>query len=367
MWNSFSHSLYFVSFHSYGRWSSITVMANVTDPLLRSIHGTDPQNLLEYIIRQKIYDSRYWKEECFGLTVVDVLEKAATSLTCVGGTMGPNQQPTKFLCLTLKLLQLQPETATILTDFIQQEHFKYVRVLGCFYLRLTGRPAEIYQALEPLYGDSSKLRLRETQEWNLTFIDQVVHELLTKPYFVGITLPRLPARATLEQEGYIDEGPRPTSLEAKIQEAGGLEELLRYKALVQMSPPALILWEERNNKSENESYGSKNGARDVDDGSVVHITTTEDSITNNQKRKINGEEAQGSSSRKREKKEKKEKQAKAKQDRGYGSLFTSKASRQDKKQVDSAISTQPKDTEEGSEKYWNEQRAKLGLKPLNNR
>ena len=28
-------------------------MANVTDPLARSVHGKDPQNLIEYITRQK--------------------------------------------------------------------------------------------------------------------------------------------------------------------------------------------------------------------------------------------------------------------------------------------------------------------------
>jgi hypothetical protein len=39
----------------------------------------------------------------------NVLERAAFSLKCIGGTFGGNQQPTKFLCLTLKLLQLQPE------------------------------------------------------------------------------------------------------------------------------------------------------------------------------------------------------------------------------------------------------------------
>ena len=47
-------------------------MANVTDPLARHIHGTNPQNLLEYITRQKIYDCRYWKEESFGLAAVDI-------------------------------------------------------------------------------------------------------------------------------------------------------------------------------------------------------------------------------------------------------------------------------------------------------
>jgi pre-mRNA-splicing factor 38A len=29
-------------------------MANVTDPLARSVHGTNPQNLIEYITRQRV-------------------------------------------------------------------------------------------------------------------------------------------------------------------------------------------------------------------------------------------------------------------------------------------------------------------------
>lgn len=43
-------------------------MANRTDPSATTIHGTNPQNLIEKIIRDRIYTSRYWKEECFGLT-----------------------------------------------------------------------------------------------------------------------------------------------------------------------------------------------------------------------------------------------------------------------------------------------------------
>jgi pre-mRNA-splicing factor 38A len=326
-------------------------MANVTDPLIRSIQGTDPQNLLEYITRQKIYDSRYWKEECFGLTVVDVLEKAATGLSCVGGTMGANQQPTKFLCLTLKLLQLQPEISTILQDFIHQEHFKYVRALGSFYLRLTGRPADIYQALEPLYGDSSKLKLREKHEWKLAFMDQVVHELLTQPYFVGITLPRLPARATLEQEGYLDEGPRPTLLETKILHAGGLEELIRHKALVEKSPAAMVLWEQRT--------GNHISQDDDEEGQVDFAATPVSTSSTTHKRKLVEDYPTAGS------KTKKEKQQKQKKDRGYGTLFSAKSSKGDTMQGDSDVPPQSNDVEEGSDEYWNQQRAKLGLKPLN--
>jgi pre-mRNA-splicing factor 38A len=46
-------------------------MANQTVKDAISIKGTDPQHLIEKIIRSRIYDSRYWKEECFGLTGFD--------------------------------------------------------------------------------------------------------------------------------------------------------------------------------------------------------------------------------------------------------------------------------------------------------
>jgi pre-mRNA-splicing factor 38A len=43
-------------------------MANRTVKDAVSIKGTNPQYLVEKIIRSRIYDSRYWKEDCFALT-----------------------------------------------------------------------------------------------------------------------------------------------------------------------------------------------------------------------------------------------------------------------------------------------------------
>lgn len=43
-------------------------MANRTDPLAGSVHGSNPQCLISKIVRSKIYSSLYWKEQCFGLT-----------------------------------------------------------------------------------------------------------------------------------------------------------------------------------------------------------------------------------------------------------------------------------------------------------
>uniref|UniRef100_A0A8C8TUI1 Pre-mRNA-splicing factor 38B n=1 Tax=Peromyscus maniculatus bairdii TaxID=230844 RepID=A0A8C8TUI1_PERMB len=51
-------------------------MANRTVKDAHSIHGTNPQYLVEKIIRTRIYESKYWKEECFGLTAELVVDKA---------------------------------------------------------------------------------------------------------------------------------------------------------------------------------------------------------------------------------------------------------------------------------------------------
>ena len=93
-------------------------------------------------------------------------------LEAVGGTFGGILEPTTFICLMLKMLQaraslgpclglglgsrrpspnpnpnpnpnptpqqIQPEKE-IVVEFIKNEDYKYVRALGAYYLRLTGR------------------------------------------------------------------------------------------------------------------------------------------------------------------------------------------------------------------------------------
>lgn len=66
------------------------------------------QNLVEKIVRLKIYSMPYWKEHCFGLNAETLVDKAM-DLDHVGGTYGGNQKATDFLCLVLKMCQIQPE------------------------------------------------------------------------------------------------------------------------------------------------------------------------------------------------------------------------------------------------------------------
>jgi hypothetical protein len=70
----------------------------------------------------------YWKESCFGLNAETIVDKAV-ELRAVGGTYGGVRKPTEFLCLILKMLQIQPDK-DIIIEFIKNEEFKYVRLLG---------------------------------------------------------------------------------------------------------------------------------------------------------------------------------------------------------------------------------------------
>ena len=47
----------------------------------------------------------------------------------MGGTFGGSRKPTEFMCLVLKLLQIQPDKE-IVVEYIKNEDYKYVRLLG---------------------------------------------------------------------------------------------------------------------------------------------------------------------------------------------------------------------------------------------
>lgn len=104
-------------------------MANQTDPFAESIHGTNPQNLIEKITRLKVYNCNYWKEQCFGITSESLVDKAV-ALKYAGGTYAGNVKPTRFLCLALKMLQLQPEKDIVL-EYIQNEDVSRVLSVPC--------------------------------------------------------------------------------------------------------------------------------------------------------------------------------------------------------------------------------------------
>lgn len=102
----------------------------------------------------------------------------AIELKAIGGVYG-NNKPTDFMCLLLKLLQIQPEKE-ILLEYLQADEFKcvrpltprcidvlftqhrYLRALAAIYIRMTFHAAEVYDILEPLLKDYRKIRYRNS-------------------------------------------------------------------------------------------------------------------------------------------------------------------------------------------------------------
>lgn len=102
-------------------------------------------------------------------------------------------------------------------EFIKNEDYKYVRVLGAFYLRLTGTDIDIYRYLEPLYNDYRKLRRKSADgQYALTHVDEYIDELLTTDYSCDIALPRIKKRWILEQNKQLE--PRRSALEDDFEE-----------------------------------------------------------------------------------------------------------------------------------------------------
>ncbi|KAL1958670.1 hypothetical protein VTO42DRAFT_4013 [Malbranchea cinnamomea] len=215
---------------SYHRADASALLDNrgYSGPLVR---GVNPATLFEKAVRDRITDSYYWKEQCFGLNAATLCDRAV-ELTYIGGTYGVNQKPTPFLCLAFKMLQLMPEKEVVLEylNFHDGEEdaeqngggdgdgedkpdpvlkatgdFKYLRALAAFYIRLTFDPVDVYKTLEPLLSDYRKLKRRTRDGFVLTYMDQFVDDLLTKDRVCGTSLWKLPARSTLEDLDLLEE------------------------------------------------------------------------------------------------------------------------------------------------------------------
>jgi pre-mRNA-splicing factor 38A len=191
-----------------------------TGPLIR---GQNPATFIETATRDRITDSLYWKEQCFGLNAATLLDRAV-ELTYIGGTYGVGMKPTPFLCLAFKLLTIVPNRDIVL-EYLHRggEEWKYLRALAAFYIRLTFDPAEIYKTLEPFLEDSRKLRRRRKEAYVLTYMDEFVDELLTKNRTMGTTLWPMPSRQALEDLDQLE--PRESPLQEELDAMDEDEEM----------------------------------------------------------------------------------------------------------------------------------------------
>ncbi|KAL4788640.1 PRP38 family-domain-containing protein [Aspergillus varians] len=208
-------------------------------PLVR---GLNPAMLFEKAVRDRITESYYWKEQCFGLNAATLCDRAA-ELTFIGGTYGVSEKASPFLCLAFKLLQISPdrdiireylnfsdpelETDEADADTTAEERaqrsvvkhrgdFKYLRALAAFYVRLTWEPVEVYKTLEPLLLDYRKLKRRVRDSFVLTYMDQFIDDLLTKDRMCGTSLWKLPPRQQLEDLDMLEV--RESPLEGELEE-----------------------------------------------------------------------------------------------------------------------------------------------------
>lgn len=208
------------------------------------IRGQNPALLFEKAVRDRITESYYWKEQCFGLNAATLCDRAA-ELTFIGGTYGGLGKPTPFLCLAFKLLQLVPEKEIILAylnwpedeergeDDEEDEsrapgtkgEFKYLRALAAFYIRLAWEPVEIYKTLEPLLADYRKLKRRMRDGFILTHVDQFVDDLLTKDRVCATSLWKMPPRTLLEDLDLLDPRESPLGDEVDQLDEDGDEQM----------------------------------------------------------------------------------------------------------------------------------------------
>ncbi|KFA61886.1 hypothetical protein S40285_06564 [Stachybotrys chlorohalonatus IBT 40285] len=181
-------------------------------------NGLNPANIMEKAVKDRITESYFYKEQCFALNEADIVDRVIEHVNYIGGTHGAAQKPSPFLCLAFKLLELAPSDA-ILHEYLQYggEHFKYLRALACFYIRLTRQSKDVYQTLEPFLEDRRKLRRKGRAGTSLTFLDEFVDDLLTKERVCATSLWKLPSREILEDQDI---------LEPRVSPLGDLEDIL---------------------------------------------------------------------------------------------------------------------------------------------
>ncbi|RFU79808.1 hypothetical protein TARUN_2403 [Trichoderma arundinaceum] len=181
-------------------------------------NGLNPATIMEKAVKDRIVDSYFYKEQCFALNEADIIDRVVEHVNFIGGTHGASQKPSPFLCLAFKLLELAPSDA-ILQEYLSYggEHFKYLRALACFYVRLTRQAKDVYTTLEPFLEDRRKLRRKARTGTSLTFVDEFVDDLLTKDRVCATSLWKMPKREILEDLEILD---------PRVSPLGDLEDLL---------------------------------------------------------------------------------------------------------------------------------------------
>ena len=163
--------------------------------------STAAQNIssVELILRNRVFNSYYWKEKCFGLTSETIIDKIL-ELKYIGGMNHSSNQPTDFICLFIKLLQLNP-SEEIIDEYLSDPDLKYLRALTALFIRFAYPPVKIYTKLEKLYCDYKKLVILKSKGYAIIHMDEYIDSLLNEEHIFEISLPKIPKRNVLEENG----------------------------------------------------------------------------------------------------------------------------------------------------------------------
>ena len=163
--------------------------------------STAAQNIssVELILRNRVFNSYYWKEKCFGLTSETIIDKIL-ELKYIGGMNHSSNQPTDFICLFIKLLQLNP-SEEIIDEYLSDPDLKYLRALTALFIRFAYPPSKIYTKLEKLYCDYKKLVILKSKGYAIIHMDEYIDSLLNEEHIFEISLPKIPKRSVLEENG----------------------------------------------------------------------------------------------------------------------------------------------------------------------
>ncbi|VEU23497.1 DEKNAAC104453 [Brettanomyces naardenensis] len=186
------------------------------------VHGVNPVLLIEKILRERIMDSLYWQKDCVPLNLLSLIDEIVLHLRLLGTYSNvAKTRPTRFICLTLKLLSLQPSTE-IIDYLLVQRDFKYLSAFAALYIRVTRSSVEVYERLEPLLKDGRKLNFYEGGAAFVTHIDEFIDGLLNKEKFCDLMLPRLIDREQLEDRELLE--PRESEIQSEFEEEVEREE-----------------------------------------------------------------------------------------------------------------------------------------------
>lgn len=89
-------------------------------------------------------------------------------------------------------------------EYINQEEYKYLTALGCFYIRLVASSEDVFKILEPLYADYRKLRFRNIDgSFVITHMDEFVDSLINQEVYLDTLLPHISKRYILEENNIL--------------------------------------------------------------------------------------------------------------------------------------------------------------------